>query len=759
MLACLGLGGRRLHFSADRTRLLDPRSPIQQSYERYRTGFAQHSELAIMIHASEAASAEVVVKWWVEQLQQMPEAKGVLGWLDLPKLPQQALFYADDLAALEARLDGPGPKELREALLRAVQSGGRAPYQSPLGPQPPDLPSRQYLKMSPHTWAVLARVEDPGYALLERLEKLDKHFAGVTWELAGDYVVFASDSRVAQRTALQVSLLSVILVHFFFRWSWGHPRPARQALLTVLVGLSWCCAWVAVRCPELNLVTVNFAATLIGLGMDFNVHMLYRYQSLRPQLSSQDALTQTLATVGFENLVGAAATSAAFLSLTLTPFVAVAQLGWISGIGVWLCWLASVTVLPCLMLLFPPPALPPPPAWEKLWWDRPRTVVALAALVTLLLGMRAQRPFFDGNLLNMMPLGCPAARIEERSLDWCSRSSLAVMARATSLEELRDKHRAFEKLPEVAKVESAYPWLARNSPQQVARIVAKAQTMPVPPHWPERLSKADLLRWKQQGQGLDLSGYGPGIIQDGLSSFLFPFGQDLQFRYRWLKGQKAEAPRWEDFPVELRERFSSPKGEWLIKVYARQSLWDPKTMTAFLSQLQQVDPEVTGLPVLTLEYLTQMQKSYWSAARNALLAIFLLLCLSLGGLRPALWALFPKLLGLVWMLGAMGWLGLNFNPANSTALPLTLGIGLVFGVHVLHHGAGKPVFQGPTGAAVMISGMSTMLGYISLVTSSYRGVASLGVVMALGVGSGLITSLVVLPAALRLSSSKDSSPS
>ena len=100
------------------------------------------------------------------------------------------------------------------------------------------------------------------------------------------------------------------------------------------------------------------------------------------------------------------------------------------------------------------------------------------------------------------------------------------------------------------------------------------------------------------------------------------------------------------------------------------------------------------------------------------------------------------------MLGAMGVLGVNFNPANATALPLTLGIGLVFGVHVVHRLRGNPhhgVFVGSTGNAVLVSGVSTVLGYISLVSSPYRGIASLGLIMGLGVISSLVTSLVVLP--------------
>jgi len=222
----------------------------------------------------------------------------------------------------------------------------------------------------------------------------------------------------------------------------------------------------------------------------------------------------------------------------------------------------------------------------------------------------------------------------------------------------------------------------------------------------------------------------------------------LNARREWLAAQREEpVPSWEQLPPALINRYHRGS-QWLIKIYPKADVWEKLALENFLQELSQVDPAVTGLPLLTHTYLGQIKDSYWVAGRNALIAISLILLISFRRLDEALWALAPKLLGVIWMLGAMGMLGVNFNPANATALPLTLGIGLVFGVHVVHRMRGNPnlgVFAGSTGNAVLVSGVSTVLGYISLVTSPYRGIASLGLIMGLGVISSLLTSLVVLP--------------
>ncbi|MFN8607886.1 MAG: MMPL family transporter [Vulcanimicrobiota bacterium] len=782
---CLWFAHARLHFSNDRTRMLDPGHPAQRRFEAYRAAFGASPEVVVLVSCAEPALARACVDALLSELGQETRLRDLNGALELPLLPQQALYYASEeaLGQLEKRLGKAqqlsqaglaGQPEVTRELLHSLRSRGHEPYLSPFGPAPPQLESRRYLQISPETLVLVAHVT-PGEdddALLDRLrERVDRvrrQHAGVDLVLAGDFVAFCDDARSARRTALQVSLLSLVLVHGFFRWSFGRPQPARLALLTVLMALCWSCAWVAWTTPTLNLITINFTATLIGLGMDFNVQMLYRFFEEREgQSDTAAALRRTLETVGKENLVGALATSAAFFSLTATPFLGVAQLGLISGVGVLLCWLASVTILPALLLGFAAHGKAPPPGpwqhWEQAWRARPGWVLGLAGGFTLLAALNLHRPTFDYNLLHMMPVGALAIENDRLFHERCGMCSLYACSLARSEDELRVRTKALRALPTVARVESPADWIPARSEQRRARIhkLLEAAGQARPPDWVnqmpapgQRLTTSQLLALKQRFRGSDpqvsqtLAQLGPGPIQDGLSHFFGEFKQDLESRRRWLAAQhELPEPAWDQLPPALLARYHQGP-LWLIKIYPRQDIWDKAALEKFLAEISRVDAEVTGLPILTHTYLQQIKDSYWVAGRNALVAISLILLLSFRRLDEALWALAPKLLGVVWMLGAMGILGLHFNPANATSLPLTLGIGLVFGVHVVHRLRVDPdrgVFAGSTGNAVLVSGVSTVLGYISLVTSPYRGIASLGLIMGLGVVSSLITSLVVLP--------------
>jgi predicted RND superfamily exporter protein len=110
----------------------------------------------------------------------------------------------------------------------------------------------------------------------------------------------------------------------------------------------------------------------------------------------------------------------------------------------------------------------------------------------------------------------------------------------------------------------------------------------------------------------------------------------------------------------------------------------------------------------------------------------------------------PLAMGVVWMMGLMGLAGLDFNFANLVAIPLIIGIGIDNGVHVIHRvrlegEAGMTVVLRHTGRAILIASLTTMIGFGSLALASHQGLASLGKVLLLGVGSCLVTSTLILP--------------
>jgi uncharacterized protein len=98
-------------------------------------------------------------------------------------------------------------------------------------------------------------------------------------------------------------------------------------------------------------------------------------------------------------------------------------------------------------------------------------------------------------------------------------------------------------------------------------------------------------------------------------------------------------------------------------------------------------------------------------------------------------------------------LDISFNPANIMTLPLVIGIGVTSGIHILNRFSEEgtaSVLDKSTGKAVLISAVTTVVGFGSLAFAQHQGIASLGQIMAIGTTTCMIAALTALPALLRL---------
>lgn len=213
-------------------------------------------------------------------------------------------------------------------------------------------------------------------------------------------------------------------------------------------------------------------------------------------------------------------------------------------------------------------------------------------------------------------------------------------------------------------------------------------------------------------------------------------------------------PLREAIPAALRDRYISPGGTLLVTLHPRENVWEFAPMERFVEAVRAVEPDATGVPMTQYESLLEMRRAFVMAALLALAAVFVLILIDLRRLSEALLAIAPLLVGMVWMVEAMGALGVAFNLANFFAVPILIGIGVDSGIHLIRRYReqqmqGREALDlGSTRRAVFVTSMTTMIGFGSLLTASHRGLATLGLLMFLGSAAGLLASLVVLPALL-----------
>ena len=163
--------------------------------------------------------------------------------------------------------------------------------------------------------------------------------------------------------------------------------------------------------------------------------------------------------------------------------------------------------------------------------------------------------------------------------------------------------------------------------------------------------------------------------------------------------------------------------------------------------------ECTSNELIALQLRGMVKRDFTLLAPLALAVVLALLFLHFRNPRWVGMALTPLLAGVAYMLGASVLLGIELNPANAVAVPLILGIGIDDGIHIVHRyrerkdvGAAVKL----TGRAVIMTSLTTMVGFGSLSTSHFPALASMGHIALLGIGSCLLTSLLLLPSLLML---------
>ncbi|MCX7415711.1 MAG: MMPL family transporter [Planctomycetia bacterium] len=175
---------------------------------------------------------------------------------------------------------------------------------------------------------------------------------GVTIGLTGLPVMEDDEMRSSQQSMVWASGLSLAAVIVVIIAGFGGVRHALMANGVLIIGMAWAFAWATATVGHLNILSVTFTVTMIGVGIDYGTYYIGRYLELRRSgLPCETALLESSASVGPGILTGAITTAVAFFCAALTSFVGVAELGMIAGGGILLCAAAQLLVLPAVVAI------------------------------------------------------------------------------------------------------------------------------------------------------------------------------------------------------------------------------------------------------------------------------------------------------------------------------------------------------------------------------------------------------------------------
>jgi len=164
---------------------------------------------------------------------------------------------------------------------------------------------------------------------------------------------------------------------------------------------------------------------------------------------------------------------------------------------------------------------------------------------------------------------------------------------------------------------------------------------------------------------------------------------------------------------------------------------------------------VTGPPVTNFEATRLIERGYFEATPYALVLVAIITLAVLRTVWGTALSLAPVVLGVLWTLGVMRLLGLEFNLANVWALPLIIGTAAEYGLNIYVRfvegiARGGPRFPRSVILGVILSWLTTIAGFGSLMVARHHGIFTLGLLLSVGSTASLIGSVFVLPVLIGL---------
>ena len=303
---------------------------------------------------------------------------------------------------------------------------------------------------------------------IDRLRQLVKEtqmeVPGLNVGLTGEPVLDYDEMTQSQKDTTLASIVSLVLCALIFIYGYNETGRPVKATICLVVGLAYTLAFAALTIGHLNILTITFVPMLIGLGIDYGVHLITRYEEeLRHGKTEEAALTKAMVFTGQGIFTGALTTAGAFLAMAFTNFKGIQEMGIICGGGLLVCFIPMMTLLPVMLLRGRQNVIDHRATEdetrariENIWLQRPALVLGITAGLCVAALFEARKVHFDYNLIKLQSPSLPSVVFEHKLLDSADKSLLYGAVIADSLTNAVDLAEKIKKLPMVADIEPPF---------------------------------------------------------------------------------------------------------------------------------------------------------------------------------------------------------------------------------------------------------------------------------------------------------------
>lgn len=579
----------------------------------------------------------------------------------------------------------------------------------------------------------------------------------------GGHVITLADKEVIKKDITRTVISSFIGILLLFVFAFRRFETILYIGLPLINGVIWTLGFSYLTIGSLNLITSVLSAIIMGLGVDFAIHLYNRYLDERTSgFSIPDSIEVSIAETGKGTLTGALTTAVAFFSMMLAPFKGLSDFGFMAGSGIILCYLSIVMTLPALIRLranaHQNDQLKPPmraffiDSFAEFVIKYHWFILICGTIITVFALFQIPHIHFSDSIADLRAQSNKYMKVRDdirAKIGGSLRYFLVVLHGPSPDILLEQNHRL---------IDSLQPLVDEGLITNISSITD---------YIPDRAKQLHNIERIRTSSKLD-----PAVIRDDFLTSLEANGfRRIPAFDKYLANiteslQQTEPISYADYETtglaKFLNRFITFKdNEVRIALYlfpkesngqnASQSFQTIMTkLEKILSDLQ-IDADVTGIIPVTSTVKHLVIESINIITSVAFILVLTVLTLHFRKVKLVIGALVPMTVGLIWMLGTMPLIGLNLNFFNIAIIPIIVGIGIDDGVHIIHRykeGKRNDLFVALhlSGKAVVMTSLTTIIAFGSLYFSDYKGLAAMGYLAITGVTFSLICTMTLLPA-------------
>jgi len=616
----------------------------------------------------------------------------------------------------------------------------------------------------------------------------------VTMRITGEAALACDELHSAMRGAQDAGILALVLVIVVLLIALRSVGAIMTVIFSLALGLIMTAAFATFAVGHLNLISIAFAVLYIGLGVDYAIHFLLRQEEIRSTgQTDSKAVPMVGGDIGQALMICALTTAIGFYAFIPTSYDGVAELGLISGTGMLISLLVTLTIVPALQRYFPIESIKSiisiQPIHAVLEWPvRARKSVYFLTVIAVLFSIGAlPQVRFDYNLLNLNDPQSESVETFRDLLENADESPWHIIVLADDYREAAQLTRQLSELQEVDKVVTILDFVPDNQEEKKQLIDEMAMTLGPVTFSQKRHQQIDVGLQKTAFMDLEnalsrliveqsvhpsidliralhnslaevlsqLELYDTYEAQVGLLSAI---ERDLLYLlpasiHRLQLALAATPFTLKDIPESVKIHWQSSSDVYRIAVYPAENINDNDALRRFVRAVQDISSGATGVPVISLEAGKAVVDAFIYAFSLALIGVVLALLVLLRSVKSTVLVFVPLLLAALFTGAVTVLLEIPFNFANIIALPLILGIGIDCSVHLVHRSrssgeAYENLLHSSTARAIFYSALTTMAGFGSLIFSQHQGTASMGLLLLAGVVLTLVCVLIILPVLL-----------